>query len=244
MSESAARRYWPEGDAVGRRFVRGDPGPQGDLFEIIGVVPDVHSADLTTEPKPLVYVPLTTELRRGVATESIAVRTEGDPARAGELVRRTVASLDGELRPVEDSNDVGSGGGIARPTAISAGSRRGIGPASLLIAALGTYSVVADDVARRAHEFRCDGARRRCATGRSRRAQARHAAGISRRARRRGHRAAARPVSHESVVRRVARRSSDVGLRLRSTLVAALFASWLPARRAARASPVEALRYS
>ena len=98
LSESAARRYWPEGDVVGQRFFRGDPSPQGDLFEIIGVVPDVHSADLATEPRPLVYAPLRGREGSGgtFPMVSIAVRTEGDPALAGEPCaarsRRSIAS--------------------------------------------------------------------------------------------------------------------------------------------------------
>ena len=155
LSESAARRYWPEGDVVGQRFFRGDPSPQGDLFEIIGVVPDVHSAARSTEPRPLVYAPLRGREGSGgtFPMVSIAVRTEGDPALAGELVRRTVASLDSELAVSR----------IRTMSEIEKASLRqrrfqlilavAFGAASLLIAALGTYSVVAYDVARRAHDI-------------------------------------------------------------------------------------------
>ncbi len=244
VSESIARRYWPEGAVVGRRFLRGDPGPQGDLFEIIGVVPDVHSADLTTVPKPLVYVPLSTGF--GVwPMVSIATRTERDPEMASEIVRRTVAALDREIAVsrIRTMSEVENA---------SLGQRRfqvilavAFGAASLLIAALGTYSVVAYEVARRSHDISL-----RMALG----ADAR--------------RVAATVLKHgmQPVVLGVL---AGLGIALLLgqfltsllfgvspsdpvtlaavcgvTLVAALLASWLPARRAARASPVEALRYS
>jgi predicted permease len=244
LSESVARRYWPDGDIVGRRFFRGDPSPQGDLFEIIGVVPDVHSADLAMEPKPLVYVPLRTGSGAVFPMVSIAVRTEGDPAMAAGLMRRTVASLDRELAVsrIQTMSDIESA---------SLGQRRfqltlaiAFGTASLLIAALGTYSVVAYDVARRAHDIAM-----RMALG----ADAR--------------RVIATVLKHgmQPVVLGVIAGVGGallLGRYLTSllfavspwdpvtltgvagiALVAALLASWLAARRAARASPLETLRH-
>jgi putative ABC transport system permease protein len=150
LSESVARRLWPGREVVGRRFHRGNPN---ELFEIVGLVPDVHSADLATEPKPLVYVPLRATGGVVFPIVSIAVRTEGDPALAAALVRSTVASLDRELAVSKIRT-------MSEIERTSLGERRfqlvlaiAFGAASLLIAALGTYSVVAYDVARRAHDL-------------------------------------------------------------------------------------------
>jgi predicted permease len=242
LSESVARRYWFGGDIVGRRFFRGDPA-QDDVFEVIGVVPDVPSADLATEPKPLVYVPL----RGGFgvwATVAIAVRTEADPAMAAGGLRSTVASLDRELAVSEIRT-------MGEIESASLGERRfqlmlaiAFGAASLVIAALGTYSVVAYDVARRAHDISL-----RMALG----ADARRVI------------AAVLQQSMQPVVLGVL---AGVGLALLvgryltgllfevspadpvtllsvagASLVAALLASWIPARRAARQSPLETLRH-
>jgi putative ABC transport system permease protein len=243
LSEGVARRYWSEGDVVGRRFFRGDPA-QDDVFEIIGVVPDVHSADLATEPKPLVYVPLRGRFGVVWPTVAIAVRTEGDPAMAAGGLRSTVASLDRELAVSEIRT-------MVEVESASLGERRfqlilaiAFGAASLLIAALGTYSVVAYDVARRAHDISM-----RMALG----ADARRVI------------AAVLKQGMQPVVFGVL---AGVGSALLvgryltgllfevspadpvtlvsvagTSLVAALLASWVPARRAARQSPLETLRH-
>jgi predicted permease len=244
LSESVVRRYWPEGDVVGRRFVRGDPGPQGNVFEIIGVVPDVHSADLTTEPKPLVYVPLSAGF--GVwPMVSIAVRTERDPAMAAELVRRTVAALDPELAVSRIRTMSEVEGASLRQRRFQLILAVAFGAASLLIAALGTYSVVAYDVARRAHDISL-----RMALGADAR---RVAAGVLKHGMQPVVIGVLAGVSVAIVLGRYltsllfdvspADPATLAGV-CAVTLVAALLASWLPARRAARASPVEALRHS
>ena len=243
LSEGVARRFWPDGDVVGRRFYRGE-GDQADQFEVIGLVPDVHSSDLATDPKPIVYVPLRATGGVVFGAVSLAIRTEGDPATAAGLVRSTVASLDRELAvsKVRTMSEIESA---------SLGERRfqlilaiAFGAASLLIAALGTYSVVAYDVARRAHDIAM-----RMALGAD------------------GQRVIVtvlkqgmRPVAF-GVIAGVAGAlllgryftgllfgvspwdpitlATVAGV----SLVAALLASWLPARRAARTSPLETLRH-
>jgi predicted permease len=245
LSEGAARRYWPEGDIAGRRFFRGDPA-QGDMFEIIGVARDVHSADLATEPTPLVYVPMRGRFEGAVfPTMSIAVRSEGDSAQVAGLVRSTVASLDRGLAVsrIRTMSDIDSAAlGERRFQLILAVA---FGAASLLIAALGTYSVVAYDVARQAHDIAM-----RVALGADAR---RVVASVLQQG--------LRPV----VVGVVAGVGGALLLgRYLTTLLfavspadpatvatvagialaAALLASWLPARRAARASPLEALRHN
>jgi predicted permease len=244
LSESVARRYWSEGDVVGRRFFRGDPA-DGDVFEIIGVVPDVHSADLATEPKPLVYAPLRGRYEGAAWSRvAIAVRTEGDPAMAAGGLRGTVAALDRELAVSEIRT-------MSEIENASLGERRfqlilaiAFGAASLLIAALGTYSVVAYDVARRAHDISM-----RMALG----ADARRVI------------AAVLKQGMQPVVFGV---MAGVGIALLvgrylrgllfevspadpvtllsvvgASLVAALLASWLPAWRAAHTSPLQSLRH-
>ena len=242
LSEGVVRRFWSGREVIGRRFFRGDPA-QNDMFEIIGVVPDVPSGDLASAPRPLVYVPVGGRFGAWPMV-AIAVRTESDPAMAAGLVRAAVASLDRELAvsKVRTMSDVESASlGERRFQLILAVS---FGVASLLIAALGTYSVVSYDVARRAHDISM-----RMALGANTQrlivTVLKHAM---------------RPVvlgvvAGVGIALLLGRYLTSLLFAVSPTdpailagvagisLVAALLASWIPARRASRASPLETLRH-
>lgn len=241
FSRSAARLLWPGGDAVGRRFWRGDPD---DTFEVVGLVPDVPSADLATAPAPLVYQPLTGTGGVVFPFASVAIRTAGDPALAAGVLRAVVRSLDSALavsdvRTMQQIESASLGERRFQLTLVAA-----FGAAALVIAALGTYGVLAYTVASRTQELAI-----RLALG-------------------------AHEFAVRSLVMRHGMRPVLVGLALgiafafvlgrlissllfsvtpsdpttlssvaAVTLGAAFLASWIPARRAARTSPVAALRY-
>ena len=87
LSESAARHFWPNGDAVGRRMYLGsetDPA-----ITVIGVVPDTRYRDLR-EPQPNIYFPLA-QSAFPFAPTNFVVRSRGAPARAVPAIRRVVA---------------------------------------------------------------------------------------------------------------------------------------------------------
>jgi putative ABC transport system permease protein len=86
-----ARRYWPDEDAVGRRFkfFGEDAG-----LEIVGVVRNSDSVSLGESARPLIYLPL---LRNYTANATLHVRTTGDPQTALGTVRREVQALDSNL---------------------------------------------------------------------------------------------------------------------------------------------------
>jgi putative ABC transport system permease protein len=79
VSESAARRYWPGGNPVGKQIrVHVNESIRAPR-EIIGVVGDVRIRGLEIEPVPVIYVP---HAQYGPETMSIVARTAGDPLQA------------------------------------------------------------------------------------------------------------------------------------------------------------------
>jgi macrolide transport system ATP-binding/permease protein len=93
ISESTARRFWPDSDPLGRHFQL-DTNFRGKLetFEVIGIVPDIRFANLTRVDPAHVYVtPKTGEF------PGIVARAQGDPRPAADAIRAAVGGLDRDL---------------------------------------------------------------------------------------------------------------------------------------------------
>jgi len=86
MSESAARRLWPEEEAVGRRIRVG----WGEAV-VVGVVGDVRQLGLAQAPEPAIYFP---QLVAPRLMATLVVRTTGEPMTLAEPIRRLVADID------------------------------------------------------------------------------------------------------------------------------------------------------
>ncbi len=148
VNETMARRYWPDGSAVGR-FIRFDPSEPYNI-EVVGVVADAHYRMVREEPQPSFYAPYAQwPFVMGV----VHARTAGDPAPRLEEIRRVIASVDrgvpvmrfGTLRQQIDRNlsDERLAGVIGVTLAC----------ATLLLATVGLYSTMAFLVGRRTREM-------------------------------------------------------------------------------------------
>jgi putative ABC transport system permease protein len=94
VDEWTAKRFWPDGDAVGRRIgFSGDPETP-DLEEIVGVVGHVRRDSLGEGGRLQIYRPLA---QTPLGTVAFTVHTRADPWETIGLVRREVAELDAEL---------------------------------------------------------------------------------------------------------------------------------------------------
>ncbi|HKN60240.1 MAG TPA: ABC transporter permease, partial [Candidatus Acidoferrales bacterium] len=148
VSQHTAEAVWPGQDPIGKEFKRGDP--KEPSYEIVGVVGDVRATSLQDAPGLMVYVPY---WDRAPWSAAIAVRTVGDPVTAAGAIREAVWSVDSQL-PVSDIETMEQieSRSLSRRRfqitllAVFAGS-------ALLLSALGTYGVLAFSVARRTNEI-------------------------------------------------------------------------------------------
>jgi putative ABC transport system permease protein len=147
ISEASVTRYFQNEDPLGRRVQFG-----GDNVArtIVGVVDDVRHWGLAQPSNPMLYWPQAQASRNFL---TFVLKTSGDPAALAGGVRAAMAEVDpllpaGELRPLDEvvSRSVRS----QRALMILMGA---FGVVGLLLAAIGIYGVMAQLVAVRTHEI-------------------------------------------------------------------------------------------
>jgi len=94
VNESMARRFWPNGDAVGKRIVWG-----GRKLTVVGIAGDVHIKALDSAVNPTIYTSVY-QIESGATTRAVfVVRTRtADPASLASAVREAIWSVDRSVR--------------------------------------------------------------------------------------------------------------------------------------------------
>ena len=104
VSQSFARRFWPNDDPVGKRIGYPFPSP---WITVIGIVPDVKLDSLRDTSAVAVLLPFAQRSRIAPAEMSIVVRSNADPAAVARHLRDVVGSIDRSVpvtsvRPMSD----------------------------------------------------------------------------------------------------------------------------------------------
>jgi len=241
ISERLARRFWPNGDAIGKRVAVGHTGDFGPWMTIVGVAADVVQSSFDREPRFVIYVPFAQDPQPGL---HLAVRAHADPAVLVRAVESEVRHLDRELPlyQVETLNQLM----INEVTGLRymALLMTFFGALALVLASVGVYGVMSYAVSERTQELGVRialGARKRDVLA----LVFRRAMGITLTGVVVGLAAAfalARVLA--GLVFGVS--ATDAGTFMGVTLLlaaVALVASYLPARRATQVDPITALRY-
>lgn len=141
VSQSLARRYWPNDDAIGKQIQFGNMDRDLHLLNVVGVVGDVLDNGLDREARPTVY---TNYLQRPVATSefSVVVRDRGDTTGLIAAMRNEARTINPEM-PIKFET-------IAQVVSASFDNRRfslvmlGLfAGTALLLAMVGLYGIMA-----------------------------------------------------------------------------------------------------
>lgn len=235
ISRAFANTAWPGENPLGKIFKSG-----GNVTTVVGVVPDVKFSSLSEATHPFLYQPLAQDWMSGLVA---MVRTSGDAERLAAPIAAAMHQIDPILPPPVTSTLERTAASVLLPQRVAMMITTALGLAGLVLATIGLYGIVAFSAAQRTREMGI-----RQALGATQRQVVQLVVGEG-----------MRIVAVGGVIGLVLSVAAaqaltpflfgvsphDVVPLLAGTVVlafAALAASWIPARRAARSDPMVSLR--
>ncbi|HSR70307.1 MAG TPA: ADOP family duplicated permease [Acidobacteriota bacterium] len=147
INETMAKRYWPDESALGKRITFAGEEIEA---EVVGVASDAKYSSLAESPRSFIYLPFQLAY---FAHMTVHVRTSGDPARMRGLLRQELRALDGRLAP----NQLMTFNELRQiPLFLNramAAITSAFGLLTLCLTAIGLYGMVSYSVSRRVREI-------------------------------------------------------------------------------------------
>jgi predicted permease len=151
VNQAFARAYFPNTDPIGRRFGFEDKPEQADTV-IVGLMADAKYDNPRDPANPMIVLPLLQEKGQMAYASDVEVRIAGDPDAALPALRKAVAEVDARV-PVASTKT------LARQVSDSLGVEMllarlvsAFSALALLLACVGLYGVLSQAVARRTNE--------------------------------------------------------------------------------------------
>ncbi|HXD34186.1 MAG TPA: ABC transporter permease [Pyrinomonadaceae bacterium] len=149
VSETLAKKFFPNDDAIGKRVTMDRTKKS---IEIVGIVRDTKYNSQRDDTEPLFYTPWRQELEN-VGEMYFSVRVGGDPLSLVPAVREVVRTADVNLPVTRVSTQIQQTRETLTEERTFAGLVSFFGGLALLLAAIGLYGVMAYSVTQRRHEM-------------------------------------------------------------------------------------------
>jgi len=149
VSQSFARKFFPNEDVLGKRITINDHKRE---IEIIGVVADTKYMSQREDLQPLFYTPWRQQGAE-IGQMHFTLRTAGEPTALAATVRQVVRELDSNLPVTELGTQTARSQATLGRERLSARLLTFFGGAALLLAAIGLSGVLAYSVAQRTNEI-------------------------------------------------------------------------------------------
>jgi predicted permease len=154
VNETFVKRYWPNQEGLGKQL---NSDLTHEWFTVVGVARDSKVSNLNEKPTPAVYlpqyqVPMSQATIVG-STTNVMVRTMGDPMAFRKTLEKTISELNADLVVFNvttlDLNDQFA----SFPQRIAGTFVGAFGLLALVLAAVGIYGVTAYTTRQRTHEI-------------------------------------------------------------------------------------------
>jgi predicted permease len=147
VSETFVNRYWPNQEALGKQL---NSDLTHEWFTVVGVARDSKVNGLNEKPTPFLYLPQYQVYR---ATMIVLARTIGDPLAAGKTVEKAIHELNAvlvvfDITTLDLREQIASFGQRVAGTFVGA-----FGLLALVLAAVGIYGVTSYTTRQRTHEI-------------------------------------------------------------------------------------------